>query len=132
MDDTDPVDECLFNLLVEVADQQSRLDCLLAAVARLSAQMPEESQTDKESQTGQTDKESQMQLTFKMPSSGNIVWLNAGLPEEFTVDDLGDALRKVEDYIMAQANYKEIIGNQGWLSFLYGLFENTLDANRCS
>ena len=123
MDDTDPVDECLFNLLVEVADQQSRLDCLLAGVARLSAQIPEELQMQMESQ-----------ITFKMPASGCNIWQNAGLPEEFTVDDLGDALRRVEDYIMAQSNYKEIIGNQGWLSFLYGLFENTLDvgANRCS
>ena len=110
----DPVDECLFNLLVEVADQQSKLDCLLATVARLSAQMPEESQT---------------QITFRLPADegpARNLWINAGLPEEFTEEELGDALRRVEVYILAQPNYMEIIGPQGWLSFIYTLFEHSL------
>ena len=112
LQDQDPVDECLFRLLVEVADHQSKLDCLLAEVDRLSAQMPEE-----------------FQIVFQRPASGPSydIWTNAGLPDEFLEEELGDALRKVEDYVLSQQNYKEIIGEQGWLDFLYGLFENSLE-----
>ena len=106
-------DECLFHLLVEVADMQSQLDCLLAKVSRLSAQMPEESQ-----------------ITFHIPASGPArdLWIKTGIPEQFTQENLGDAFRSVEQYVLSQPKYKEILGGERWLSFLYGLFENSFDA----
>ena len=114
-------DECLFHLLVEVADMQSSLDCLLAKVSRLSAQMPEESQTQTQTQ---------MQITFHIPAGGPArdLWIKAGVPEQFTQENLGDAFRAVELYVLSQPNYKEILGGKRWLSFLYGLFENSFDA----
>ena len=109
VEDQEPVEECLWHLQMEVADQQADLDRLFAVVQRLEAQMPLQ----------------QTQITFLKPPTGAqcTIWDAAGLPEEFTEDQLGDVLRLLEAYVIATPT---CVPDGKWLAFLYTLFEYSL------
>jgi hypothetical protein len=111
-EDQEPVEECLWHLQMEVADQQADLDRLLAVVQHLEAQMP-------------LPLQQQTQITFLKPPTGTerIIWEAAALPEEFAEDQLGDMLRLLEAYVIAAPI---CVPDGKWLAFLYSLFEYSL------